>query len=762
MTTATAATGAVVHLGTPGAADGRLGGKGRALARLVAHGAPVPPTAVVTTDAYRRVAAGGGDPAHAEVPADLAADLVDAARSVAGDGRLAVRSSATAEDLSGLSFAGQYRSLLDVEPGDVVDAVRAVWASLMAPAAVAYRRMWGVDDDDVAMAVVLMRMVPAVRSGVAFSVDPTGAGGQVRVEVVAGLAESLVSGRRSPEVHLVPRDDPGARGAPVPVPEVARWALAVERWEGCPQDGEWAWDGERTWLVQARPITAGATEAGDGADTAVDESELTTAGIAEMLPGVLAPLVWDIAGGAVEGALRTALDDLRALPPEATGRRFVRRVRGRAALDLDLLKAAGRRVPGGGDDAIERAYFATPAASTGPPTPAPLLRRLAHAGHAAEVRRRAAIESAIVIAAVDQLGAAPPLAALDDRALLAHLHRSADLTARSVTVELAVAAQATAAYEDLRSWLAGHVGEEADRWVQRITIGAAGRPAPRAGASRSVPAGATWAESGAAPGASAPTLERSRTASALAELEQRLQRDPRWRRTRILTGQLVDVRLHVLRRWVADAADALDRRERVKAAALDVGGRVREAALEVGRRLAARGALPDAGDVDLLRWAELAPALAGHAPPRAEIDRRRRARRTAEAAGPLPERFRGRPGPSAAAAPAGRQLRGRPAGPGLARGRARAVTDPSRSELRDGEVLVAVSTDPGWTPLLARAGAIVVERGGPLSHAAILARELGIAAVTDVAGAVERLDGQTVEVDGDHGTVTVLDDGVAP
>lgn len=760
MTTATASAGAVVDLRVDHPDDDRLGGKGRALARLVAHGAPVPPTAVVTTDVYRRVVAAGGDPARAGVRADDEAAIVAAARSIAGDGHLAVRSSATAEDLAGRSFAGQYRSLLDVDPADVVGAVRAVWASLRAPPAVAYRRAWGIDEDDVAMAVVLMRMVPARCAGVAFSVDPTGAADRVRVEVVPGLADSLVSGRRSPDVHLVPRDDPAATPAPAPVGEVARWALAVERWEGRPQDVEWAWDGERTWLVQARPITAGLGDGADPADSPVDDAELTTAGIAEMLPGVLPPLVWDLAGDGVEGALRTALDDLRALPSAAAGRRLVRRVRGRAALDLELLTAAGRRVPGA-EGGIERAYFDLPDSTPVARAAAPLHRRLAHAAHVAEVRRRGELEAEIVTSAALRLPAGPRLDTLDDRELLAHLHRLVDLMWRTMAVEVAVAALAAASYEDLRSWLAGHVGDEADRWVQGVTARTGTRPAPRPGSSRSVPGGPTWTEAGGAP-ATSTTGPRRRAGADLTALEQRLCADPRWRRTRILTGQLVDVRLHLLRRWVADTSAGLDRRERVKAAALDVGGRVRETTLEVGRRLRARGDLADERDVELLRRAELEGALAGHGPPPAEVARRRRALRAAEAAGPLPLRFRGRPPAERAEAPVGRRLPGRAAGPGLTRGRARVVTEPERAGLGDGDVLVAVSTDPAWSPLIARAGGIVVERGGPLSHAAILARELGIPAVSDVVGAVARLDGCLVEVDGDRGVVTVLEEASAP
>jgi pyruvate,water dikinase len=78
--------------------------------------------------------------------------------------------------------------------------------------------------------------------------------------------------------------------------------------------------------------------------------------------------------------------------------------------------------------------------------------------------------------------------------------------------------------------------------------------------------------------------------------------------------------------------------------------------------------------------------------------------------------------------------------------------------LEPGDVLVARTTDAAWTPAFVVAGAIVVERGGPLSHAAVLARELGLPAVLNVTGAADFLDGRIVTVDGDRGRVIVHDD----
>ncbi len=97
--------------------------------------------------------------------------------------------------------------------------------------------------------------------------------------------------------------------------------------------------------------------------------------------------------------------------------------------------------------------------------------------------------------------------------------------------------------------------------------------------------------------------------------------------------------------------------------------------------------------------------------------------------------------------------------PGVSRGRARVVLDASDpGALEPGDILVAPMTDPAWTPLFVPAGGVVVNVGAPLSHAIIVSRELGIPCVVSVNEATERIpDGALVEVDGNNGTVTILE-----
>ena len=118
-------------------------------------------------------------------------------------------------------------------------------------------------------------------------------------------------------------------------------------------------------------------------------------------------------------------------------------------------------------------------------------------------------------------------------------------------------------------------------------------------------------------------------------------------------------------------------------------------------------------------------------------------------------------GESAAVASAGDVLSGVAGSPGVVRGRARVILDPGDpAALQPGDIMIAPNTDPGWTPLFMAAGGVVVNVGGQISHAIIVSRELGLPCVVSVEGATEKIpDGAIVEVDGNLGTVTVVEHG---
>ena len=753
-----------------------VGGKGASLARLIAAGLPVPPTAAVTTAAFRAfvqdpsirsliVRIDRGDPISgsevdaaflaAELDEDLATEIAGAAALIGEGAPLAVRSSATVEDAAAASFAGQYRTVLDVDSNDsaaVGRAIRLVWASMWHPAPTAYRRAIGMDDRHAAMAVVLMAMVPARRAGVVFTRDPGGRLGHARVEAVAGPGSALVSGAETPDAWVLSRTGP-TDPAPFEVAEALRLSVAAEELDSQPQDVEWAFDGDRVWLVQARPIT-GTIEREDGFDTALDDHELTTAGIAEMIPGVLPPLRWQMNFLLFEEALRRLLVDLDVdMEPGAGSPPLIRRVRGRAALDFDQLRMIADALPGGVAEELETQYFGLGAG--------PAMKRVRHGLRGAihdlrvsATRRRAVEDSAVVVAAVDRMQSAwPDLADAPSSDLLRYERRLIDLAGRGAAAELTVAAAGAASYRRLETLLERHLGPaEAGRQAQLLTTAAGITGRLDVDSSASVFGGMTWRELGRDPPSfdlAADTRDTARL-----ELERLLTSLPHWRTTRLLTGQVIDVRIHLIRRSIRDTIDLLRLRERTKSAVMALGGEVRRVLLELGHRLAADGLLTSPEDIELLTQSELRRAAMGDAADPRRLARRAACNRRYEAMGPLPMRFVGRPGSLTSGLPDGDHHHGWAASPGRYTGPARVVARPEDS-IRPGDVLVAIATDASWSPLFVDAGAIVVERGGPLSHAAILARELGIPAVLNLAGATRALADREVTVDGDVGTVVV-------
>lgn len=283
----TGAASFVAPLAGVGASDIAVaGGKGANLGELVRSGFPVPDGFVITTDAYRAVlektplgdelralidsdATGEtirGAFASTAVPVDIRGSVVAAYRALGG-GSVAVRSSATAEDLPGAAFAGQQDTYLDVRGEDaVVEAVRDCWASLWTDRAIAYRHREGTDPREVTIAVVVQRMVPADTAGVMFSANPiTGRRDEIVIDAARGLGESVVSGLVTPEHDVLAPDgtlrertlsEAGQVLTEDQLAELARIAGRAAQHFGRPQDMEWAFADGTLFVLQARPMTA--------------------------------------------------------------------------------------------------------------------------------------------------------------------------------------------------------------------------------------------------------------------------------------------------------------------------------------------------------------------------------------------------------------------------------------------------------------------------------------------------------------------------
>lgn len=263
----------VVPLSSLSAGDLEVaGGKGANLGELRRAGFTVPDGFVLTTAAYELVAdpTDASDPARARarlrnvaVPEAVAAAVRDAYRAI-GSPRVAVRSSATAEDLPEASFAGQQDTYLDIEgEGAVLDAVRRCWASLWNERAVSYRATHDIGEGALRLAVVVQRMVDAEVAGVLFTADPiTGRRRRAVIDAVRGLGEQLVSGAVNPDHFVVDARDATIverRGDVIDdarLRELATVGTRIEAHFGRPQDIEWAIDRSGTLhVVQSRDIT---------------------------------------------------------------------------------------------------------------------------------------------------------------------------------------------------------------------------------------------------------------------------------------------------------------------------------------------------------------------------------------------------------------------------------------------------------------------------------------------------------------------------
>lgn len=253
-----------------------VGGKAASLGELINARLPVPPGFVITTTAYRQ-----------GLTAQLEAEIL-AAFDALGHERVAVRSSAVAEDSEDASWAGQLETKLNVRRPQLLEAVQACWQSGSSAHALRYAANHQLAPSQHAIAVVLQAMVNADVAGVMFTANPvTGSRQEVVIEAVHGLGELLVQGTVTPDSWFINKASgrvisysPGQQSMmltyreghnqEVPVPperqdartlsadqlqDLLTLANRIEQHYGRPQDVEWALSGSQIFVVQARPIT---------------------------------------------------------------------------------------------------------------------------------------------------------------------------------------------------------------------------------------------------------------------------------------------------------------------------------------------------------------------------------------------------------------------------------------------------------------------------------------------------------------------------
>lgn len=872
-----------------------VGGKGANLGEMAGAGLPVPSGFCITTAAYEQVASEAGleavlnarvenasTPAQlaelaqaarvciqrATIPASIAASIADAYRFL-GDGEpipVAVRSSATAEDLAFASFAGQQETYLNVVGSEaVLDAVRHCWASLWTDRAVSYRASLGLDQRSVQLAVVVQRMVEAEVAGVLFTANPvTGKRRQAVIDANPGLGEAVVSGATNPD-HFVVQTVSGeiverrlgdkrivikgtANGGTIrtestdgsntaclsdaQVRDLAQLGTRVEAHYGTPQDIEWAIDAtEKLWLTQSRPITTLYPLPASAPD---NDEELRVYFSLNVFQGVFRPLTpmgiatFRFIGSTVAGLFGLTPRDRLSGPSiliESGFRLFfdvtaaLRTRIGRTALIGAMGFAEARsgvlfqQLTADSRLSLKRMprwrmirAFGSLAAKTRVPfyiiqalrKPSTAVERLQRARAGLEALKATSPESLaanpadrlqaleqLVTERVERLFRTFPPALGSGLGSLGLAHRLLEgiVTDDELQVVLRALPHNPTTEMDLDLWTlsrqvaadttaARHVREtppeRLSQEYRRGTLPSVLQQGLVAFLFRYGHRGVAEIDLGLSRWSEDPThilgvlanylqlddlalapdvqfRRGAREAEAMvAELTQRARRKGR------LRGVLVGF-------FLTRARAMAGLREMPKFCLVLLLAYIREVLQSIGKDLVEAGRLESGEDIFFLTLQEAHAALAGE--DMHDIVRQRRAGYEQE----LQRRHVPRvllsdgtePTPTVSDATETQgMLRGTPASPGSVTGRARVIFDPTGAYLEPGEILVAPSTDPGWTPLFLTAGGLVMEMGGAISHGAVVAREYGIPAVVGVAGATEHITtGQEITVDGTAGKV---------
>ena len=297
--------------------DARIaGGKGASLGEMTQAGIPVPPGFVILADAFRKLVQDNHivdkiddilktvdigqtetvDKASKEIrelikdansPQDVLEEIVSAFEELDTE-FVAVRSSATAEDSSSASWAGELETYLNTTKNNLLETVKECWSSLFTQRAIFYRIEKKMDADEVAVAVVVQKMVQSEISGIAFTVHPvTKKPTSMVIEAGWGLGEAIVGGQVTPDTYVIDKekkeitekypssqeimiDRVGNETKEVPVPEdkkekqkltdeeileLAEICINIENHYSKPQDIEWARENNKFFIVQSRPIT---------------------------------------------------------------------------------------------------------------------------------------------------------------------------------------------------------------------------------------------------------------------------------------------------------------------------------------------------------------------------------------------------------------------------------------------------------------------------------------------------------------------------
>jgi pyruvate,water dikinase len=656
---------------------------------------------------------------------------------------LAVRSSASVEDDREVSFAGQFRSFLNLQTVTEVEvAMQKCRGSLRAPSVAEYCRKFGIDPRSLGMGVIVQRMVRPELAGVVFTVNPATGTEEVVIEACEGLADELLAGRQL----ALPAGHPLLEQHRAQIERVSR---AIQRHFGAPQDIEFAIEAGELYILQSRPITRIHFSPGTGEWTNADFRD---GGVS---CEVCTPLMWSLYDFIWEDALKGFIRDVKLLDGDfQAGRMFF----GRPYWNLGAVKRCLAKMPGfverefDRDLSVQADYegdgLCTPVTLRGIFRALPTLFAIP-----AIWRQQERFDRAFLAGGFDALlNNHEPLPADVDTAFRELIHEDYRITESNYFRTIYCASLAKLAFMDsfpeadypalvsglpalkhLEPTLA--MREMAARGETDIALllkRFAHRSrreldirAPRWDEDREWVRALLKQHSGAAGNDPRPAYEAAR-AQALAQLP--------WHKRKTFTRKLDRLRRFL---WL---------REEMR----DVSSRMYHLIRHYVLAIADARGLGD--DIFFMSYQEIL------ADDRSNIDRQREhyeGFRNFKAPNEIGARFTFDPALARGA------LTGIAASRGTARGIAcvaRNIEEALRAE--HGVILVCPFTDPGWTPVLDRVAGVVTETGGLLSHAAVICREYGIPAVLGVPDATARIpDGARVTLHGGGGFVE-LDDSM--
>ncbi|MEB3070479.1 PEP/pyruvate-binding domain-containing protein [[Mycobacterium] vasticus] len=775
------------------------GGKAANLGELAAAGLAVPDAFVIGVPAYVTAAADGPVAAPS---GDLRDAIVAHYRAMGHDVAVAVRSSAVAEDGATASHAGIFETVLNVKGvADLLDAVRRCWASATSPRARRYTGVRGLESDGAGIAVVVQRQIASACSGVVFTADPlTGSSDRLVLECVRGLGEAVVAGQVTPDRIVVDKQSLDivavergnqestlegdctatglvsrsltAREAVCPslsesqIREIARHALRIEQWYGSPQDIEWAFDGQtRSWILQTRPITAfdmlaaRATAFGFYDPLRSNGSRWTRANIAEAVPGVPTPLTWSVWSAGLNDGHRqsqiqlgvVAKGDHRRVP-------VVNLVRGWPALSVDLLVSQVAQIPGMDPSAFSEQFFGEAELVEPAPARVRTATALRMVGRAPinlallQWRLRAVSETsrqawqrdawapvvdpvALVAEAAQRFGETMVVHSMQTN-VCQNLYQAVERIAGGRAIDLVSAdGDLPEAHLATDLWLLAHGQISLELFLHRHGFHGPDEGELAAPSWRQNPEPVLHAARGMA--------GRGAARDPLAALDKR--RAQRREAEMRLGASLPRSRRRIAVHLIAMARRAVVGRETGKVAFLQDLDVIRHAIAFLG---------------DDAVWHTLDELKSKVALTATDVVARQRVRSQFAAQEPPLSIIEGRGVPESVGDQRSEStIAGIAASPGRARGRARVVTSPAANTvLGGGDVLIARTTDPSWVTTFMTVAGMVLDVGATMSHAAIIARELGIPCVIGTGNGTQVIpDGALVEIDGSQGTVRILE-----